>query len=63
MQAPANTWLVAAADDDYSEESVIELSRLNTAVGTKLYPAGGHGTFLLGNTPLAQDIFDWVARP
>ncbi len=60
MSAPANTWLVAAADDDYSEQSVIELSRINPAVGTKIYPAGGHGTFMLSSTDLPQDIFAWV---
>lgn len=58
FSVPEKTLLVAAKDDDYSEESVKELSRVNPEVETKLYDKGGHGMYLL--SVVAKDMLDWI---
>ena len=55
--------LVAAEDDDYSAKSVGTLGELLFHPELKIYPSGGHGTYLFGSRPEVRALIaDWLER-
>jgi len=55
--------LVAAGDDAYSEKSVGTLSELLADPELKIYPSGGHGTYLFGSRPEVRALIaDWLEK-
>jgi len=55
--------LVAAGDDAYSEKSVGALGELLADPELKVYPSGGHGTYLFGSRPEVRALIaDWLEK-
>lgn len=55
--------LVAAVDDDYSARSVSTLGGLLSDPELKIYPSGGHGTYLFVSRPEVRALIaDWLEK-